>query len=368
MLNNRFFWRRRRPKMVGLGRADMRRRLLVALGFLLGLIALHVLAMMLFEGMGLNDAIWLTMTTVVTVGYGDLSAATPWGRAATIFLLYLVGITLMAKLAGDYIDFRLQRRQDMLRGRWRWRMQDHVLIINSPDHSPEIYFKRLVQQLRATDEFADAPIQLLTNDFPDGLPDSLRQLGMVHYHGETSDQDSLEAVTPHDARAILLLAKDEYHRISDSVTVDVLLQLQNLPGGELPPVVAEVVHEENRARTLKAGANSVLRPVRSYPEMLVQSIIAPGSEQLLENLFTVDEDYTRRFAVSVADMRWSDAVCRVMQAGYGTLVAYVGTDGELICHPPHDHQFSAQALLIIVEAAANGLPQEKDIDSCLQLA
>lgn len=346
--------------------SGMRLRLLTALAWLLGLSGLHVLAMMLFESMSPGDAIWLTTTTLLTVGYGDLSAATFWGRTATIVLLYVVGITLLAKLAGDYIDFRLQRRQHMIRGRWRWRMAGHVLIINSPDHNPEVYFRRLIRQLHATAEFAHAPVQLLTNDFPDGLPGGLRELGMVHYHGETTDQDCLKAVTPHDARAILLLAKDEYHRVSDSVTVDVLLQLRDLPGDALPPIVAEVVHEENRPRALAAGADTVLRPARSYPEMLVQSLIAPGSEQLLENLFTVDEDYTRRFAVQVDNLRWSDAVCRIMQAGFGTLVAYAAENGQVVCHPPHDHLFSAKALLVIVGAATDRLPCAPDIEACLQ--
>ncbi|MDN5939886.1 MAG: ion channel, partial [Salinisphaera sp.] len=328
----------------------MRTRLSFALYWLLALAALHIMAMMIFEGMGPGDALWLTMTTLLTVGYGDLSAASFWGRAATIVLLYLVGITLLAKLAGDYIDFRLQRKQEMIQGRWRWQMQDHVLIINSPDHNPVVYFQRLVRQLHATEEFAQAPVQILTDDFPDGLPASLRELGVVHYHGETSDQACLQAATPERARAILLLANDEYSRVSDSVTVDVLLQLQSLYGDALPRTVAELVHEENRSRALQAGADATLRPVRGYPEILVQALIAPGVEQVLENLFTVDEDHTRRYAVRVDNALWSDAVCRVMQAGLGTLMAYVTEDEKVVCLPPHDHRFSAKALLVVVEA------------------
>lgn len=345
--------------------ADMRTSLLSALCWLLALTLLHVLAMMVFEVMAPGDALWLTMTTLLTVGYGDLSAATFWGRTATIVLLYLVGITLLAKLAGDYIDFRLQRKQEMIQGRWRWQMQNHILIINSPDHNPVVYFKRLIGQLRATEEFADAPIQILTNDFPDGLPPRLREMGAVHYHGETSDQTCLEAATADQARAILLLAKDEYSRISDSVTVDVLLQLQSLYENNLPRIVAELVHGENRPRAIQAGADAVLRPVRGYPEILVQSLIAPGTEQVLENLFTVDEDHTRRYAVRVDDALWSDVVCRIMQAGLGTLIAYVSEDEKVVCHPAHDHRFSAKALLVFVEASRGRIPREADLRECL---
>lgn len=345
---------------------DMRASLLRAFWWLLALTGLHVGAMMVFERMGPGDAIWLTMTTLLTVGYGDLSAATFWGRTATIVLLYLAGITLLAKLAGDYIDFRLQRKQRMINGQWRWHMQDHVLIINSPDHNPAVYFQRLVQQLQQTREFATTPVQILSDDFPDGLPANLRELGVVHYHGESSDQASLRAVTPDRAKAILLLAKDEYHRISDSVTVDVLLQLKTLYGDNLPYTVAEIVHEENRARALKVGADTTLRPLRSYPEMLVQSLLAPGAEKILENLFTHEDDHTRRYAVRITDTLWCDAVCRLMMAGLGTLMAYIGDSGEVVCNPPHDHRFSAKAVLVLVQEVGGRVPEPDQIRGCLE--
>lgn len=343
--------------------ANLKRRFLIAFGWLLMLALLHVVAMMWFESMGVGDAIWLTMTTLLTVGYGDLSATTLWGRGATILLLYLVGITLLAKLAGDYIDYRLQRRQDMVRGRRRWQLQQHLLIINSPDHNPEVYFKRLLRQLRASRKFADAPILLLTDDFPDGLPQSLREQGMVHYHGEITDHACLQAVDPQDAKAILLLAQNEHSRLSDSVTVDVLLQLQQFDS--LPPVVAELVHEENRARALAAGANAMLRPIRGYPEILVQSLITPGSEQLLENLFTLDADHTRRYDIAVDHLSWADAVCRLVCAGIGTLVAYVAANGEVVCQPPHDETFKASALLVIVKSVHGEVPSQHQLMACL---
>jgi voltage-gated potassium channel len=58
-----------------LGRALRRAALL--LGIITGV---HVLAMMQFEGMSALEGFWLTLTTLFTVGYGDLSAKTVEGR------------------------------------------------------------------------------------------------------------------------------------------------------------------------------------------------------------------------------------------------------------------------------------------------
>ncbi|HEX5677899.1 MAG TPA: potassium channel family protein [Alcanivorax sp.] len=107
---------------------NLKSRLHQVFFWLLVLTALHTTAMVVFEGLSWDDALWLTLTTLTTVGYGDLSAATPAGRLTTVLLLYVAGITLLAQLASDYIDHRLKRKEYMLKGRWRWNMKDHLLI------------------------------------------------------------------------------------------------------------------------------------------------------------------------------------------------------------------------------------------------
>ena len=88
---------------------------------------LHVLAMVQFESMSLWDAFWLTMTTLTTVGYGDLTAETVPGRIATMLLIFLIGITLMTLLISDYVDFRIARRERIRSGHWDWNMDNCLL-------------------------------------------------------------------------------------------------------------------------------------------------------------------------------------------------------------------------------------------------
>ncbi|PAV24756.1 transporter [Tamilnaduibacter salinus] len=357
----------RRPSRRAMTRhiqVDMGARLRRVLGWLLLLSGLHVVAMTGFESLGVGDAVWLTLTTLTTVGYGDFSATTAMGRLATTGFLYLAGITLMAQLASDYIDYRLKRKDDMIQGRWRWQMQDHLLIINSPNRNPDVYFRRLLDQLKATREFADTPVQILTDGFPDGLPAGLREQGVVHHHGDATDPEALAAVTPALARAIIVLAADEDSRTSDSVTLDVLMQIDRQCDGRQPLTVAECVTTDNRERAERLGASSTLRPIRAYPEMLVRALVARGSEKVLENLFTHHDDHPVRYEVTLENVVWADVACRLLVAGMGTLMAYITEDEEVVCHPAHDHRFSARALIVMVREEA--IPDPAQVDDCIR--
>ncbi len=119
-------------KTTALDGTQARRAMVLLVLYLAAIGVLHIAAMIIFEGLPLGDAAWLTMTTVTTVGYGDVSAASAAGRVSTVVLLYIGGIFALAKGAGDYFDYRASKRLDKIQGRWRWNLQDHVLLINAP--------------------------------------------------------------------------------------------------------------------------------------------------------------------------------------------------------------------------------------------
>lgn len=320
------------------------------LALLLGLSAIHVVAMMLLEGMSFQDAAWLTLTTLTTVGYGDLSAATPAGRLATVLLLYIVGITMLAQLASDYIDYRLERRQKMLQGQWEWNMKDHMLIINTPKQNTVRYLERLIAQVRETPDFAELPVQLLTNAFSDGLPQSLRNLGVVHRHDTPDHSEAWRAVDLAAARYVVVLAHDHHDRVTDSVTFDIVHRVLEHIDLSRTYVVAECVDDINRPRLQALGIQAVVRPIRAYPELVVRSIVAPGVERVMENLFTHHGDHAQRYDIDVNGINWSDIVSAVIQRDWGTAMAYVGAGGDVVCNPPAREPVNAKGLLLLVRA------------------
>ncbi|MCK4708071.1 MAG: potassium channel protein [Gammaproteobacteria bacterium] len=311
------------------------------------LFTLHIGFMMYYEGLGLGDSIWLTFTTATTVGYGDISASTTEGRLATILLLYLGGIFILARVAGEYFDFRLEVRDKKSKGLWSWDMQNHIVILNTPSQSGERYLERLIKQFRSSEHYEDTTIYILSRQFPHGLPGFITQLdNVVHYHGNAGNPDDLTAVCVDKARDIIVLTKDEDDESSDGRTFDILHRLKDLNINAR--VLAECVEDSNRQRLQEAGANILIRPIRAYPEMIVRAFVAPGSERIIENMFNSDGDEYRRFDVDISELPWSEVVTRLITHNVGIAVAYIdrNTD-EMVYNPAANIVPDLKALITI---------------------
>ncbi len=333
--------------------------------FLLIILIAHAFLMTLFEGLSWGDAAWLTLTTATTVGYGDISATTTAGRWTTALLLYCGGIFVLANFAGEYLEARNERKSRKIKGQWSWNMKNHIVIINTPAHGGDRFSKMLITQIRNDSNYADIPIQIMTRQYPNALPRELRDLGVIHYHGAPDVDESFKMVNITHAKHIIVLSKNEHESISDALSYDIIARLADLDLDK-NKVIVECVEDGNRARFHRLGFNTVIRPIRAYPEVLVRTLVAPGSEQLLEDLFTHSGAHPRRYPVEINNTSWADIVVRIMQAGLGTAMSYINQEGEAITNPSPNSQVTTRALIIMVNA--DTLPNDQDIKHCLQSA
>lgn len=338
--------RRRRTLLSTETSSERRSKIMGLLLLLLALVSLNVAGMMYFEQLSVEDSIWLTVTTMTTVGYGDFSAETVGGRITTIVLLYVFGIFMLAQIAGEWIDLRADRRERKRRGLWKWNMKNHILIINTPDVDGDRYLSLLVEQILGSRSLADHPIQIFSSSYADGLPDDLNQKGVVLHSGAPEGRGQLSAVNVEAAAYIVVLAVDSTDYRSDSITLDILDRLNqyDLSGY----VIAECVQDENRDRLRKHGANAVIRPVRAYPELLVRALAAPGTETILEDLFKHEGVHSRRYNVSIPLQPWGQLAARLLLAGLGTPLGYVDREGQIITNPPSNEEVDGDALFIMV--------------------
>lgn len=320
-------------------------RLFIILGCLL---MAQVLIIWAAEPLSLLEAIWLTMTTLVTVGYGDYAPETVIGRLSTIVLMFVTAITLLTLIVSDYIEYRFYRRERILTGRWIYKMNEHIVIINTPRSGGEQYFMRFASQIRSVPEYHTVPIIILTRQFPGGLPAELADSGVVHFHGSGNDPEALKAVHAGSARHIIVLAADESDPSSDSLTFDIAHRLteSNLGGR----TTVECVSDRNRDRFKALGVRTIIRPVRTYPEIMVRAVVAPGSEKVLEDMFNYERDHPHRYDLELDDLIWADIVSALVRHGIGTALAYIDHDDEVICHPDTNKEVEGKGLIVLVRS------------------
>jgi voltage-gated potassium channel len=340
---------------------DRKRNITRLFVLLLFLMIAHVTAMLLFEDLTLRQAIWLTLTTLTTVGYGDYSAQSPSGQAATVIFLYFIGIFLLAQIAGEWIDYRIDRKDRMQKGMWRWKMKDHIVIINTPDTDGERYLHVLVEQIRNTPSLTDCPVQIFSAGFPAGLPVELREMGVVHHHGAPEGRSDLSVVDVEQARFVLVLAVSTSDYRADSLTMDILSQLKehNTQGH----IIAECLQEENRARFRNLGADAVLRPVRAYPEFVVRAMAAPGTEEIIEDLFTHAGAHPRRYDVSIQCKSWGELAARLLRAGLGTPIGYLDHKEIVVTNPKANMEVEGKAIFLMVDDQS--IPTPEEVESCV---
>lgn len=327
--------------------------------WLLAMVALFAAAMAALEAMPPEESLWLAVVTLTTVGYGDVVAKTPAGKLATVLLLMAGGVFVLAKLASDWFEWRDTVRERKRRGFWRWDMHDHVLIVGTPAGEGEAaarFFAALVRQLQGTTQYRDAPVELLTRAFdarPEGLPQALCDIGVVHRSGAPTDPDALEAADAGRAAAVVVLADAPEDPVSDAVAMDVLARVRALAeaaGRAMPPVVVECVDDRNRRRLLAAGAAATVRPLRTYPEMLARALVAPGAERLLEDLFTPEGNELHRVPLDRPWRgRWAELACAVLRADLGTAIACEAPDGEVTLNPRGSQEVVASALFLVLQ-------------------
>ena len=89
--------------------------------FSLGLIFLLMILIFAFvlstyeKNITFSDGLWTAYITLTTIGYGDVSAATPQGRWVTV-LTSMLGIGCFGILTGFILERAMQRRMKKMKG------------------------------------------------------------------------------------------------------------------------------------------------------------------------------------------------------------------------------------------------------------
>lgn len=221
------------------------------------------------EGWSILDSLYVTAQTVTTVGYGDLTPRTTWGRAfATVFMMVGVGIVLYAltsavqsivqsEMVATFGQRRLSRKMSKLRDHFiicgAGRVGSHL--IRSLQSSDETFIV-IESNTQKVSQLLDFGIAVLVRDAT--LEESLIEAGVERAKG-------LAACLPND---------------SDNVYVV-------LTARDLNPnmhIVARAAEEQAEAKLIRAGANRVVAPTLIGGHRMAMALTKPAVGDFLDSI------------------------------------------------------------------------------------
>src|SRR5918997_1736767 len=243
------------------------RRVRLAFGALGLLLVVGTVGFYLLEDWSLGECLYVTVTTLATVGYGDYHPSTAYSRAfATTFMLFsiaTVGLLLSAAIQSlveaelDETFGRRRRRREMNR------LTNHVIVCGAGRvgaREPFVVVERDAQSVAALAE-EGAPV--LVGDAT--LEETLREAGVDR------------------ARALAACLSD------DAANVYVVLTARGL-APDLH-IVSRAVEEQAEPKLLRAGANRVISPTIIGSHRMTQALLRPAVGELLDSLTAEHLDF-----------------------------------------------------------------------------
>jgi voltage-gated potassium channel len=304
--------------------------LVPALLMVVGTLGYHVV-----EGWSLFDALWMTVTTVTTVGYGEVHPLSPTGRVFTMVLL-LGGVFTLFYAATEVIRGIVSGEVRTALGRQRMErdmaeLRGHLIVCG---------FGRMGQLVCARFAAQRLPFVIV-----DRQADLLADFQMPHglaLHGDATSDDVLHRAGVGRARALVAVTGSD----ADNLYITLSARLLN----EKLFIVARAENERAEQKLTRAGADRVVSPYSIGGARVAQAVLRPTVVDFLE-LAT----RTEHLALQIEEVqigrgsRLAGTTLRESQVRQDLgiiIVAIKKTSGDMLFNPTSDTLMEAGDTLI----------------------
>ncbi len=306
------------------------------------LILFGTIGYMAIEGWPALDALYMTVITLATVGYGEVHAVSSTGQIYTIILI-ITGVGFFLYVAGAVIQFMVEGRVRILLGRKRLdrkitRLKNHYIVCGYGRIGKVICSKLQREN-----------IDLVIIDKDPCLAETLDTLGFAYVCGDATDEAVLVKAGIHNSRALIAaLATD-----TDNVFL-VLTARQLSP--ELN-IIARAGREAAKTKLAAAGANTVEAPYETGAAAMAQRIIRPTVTNFLDQAFAHRQKAVQMEEIPVMETSSLNGVMLKdsgIRQKYNLIIIAVKTqEDRMLFNPSHEAKIRAGDTVIAVGEPAN---------------
>lgn len=314
------------------------RRLIFLIATTILLVATAVIGFMYFEELSFFNALWMTIVSIMTIGYGDIYPTTEEGRWFALILVPLgAGIVTygLGMGASYFIEQHLSERV------WVKRMEKQIS--NLSGHIVICGFGRVAQQVykQLKDDEEEVQLLIIHNNEED-LKEAIEP-HVLKIIGDPTDKETLKKARVDHARALITALS------SDADNVFITLTAKSL--NEDIEIAARAERDGSEDILTKAGATSVINPSIIGGRELAMSIIKPTGTDYINDLIRSEK---KEFMVGEIDLGQEATIigstiddADLRKEFDITLVAILRKE-ELISNPDLDEQLQAGDKLIVI--------------------
>ena len=275
-----------------------------------------------------SDALWWSVVTMTTVGYGDHFPTSYWGRFAVGLPTMLFGISILGYLLSTVASYLIEAKSKELKGMKQIENTGHILLVHYANLNRVL---DLIRQLQADVKTAEKAVVLVDNELEE-LPPELDELGVRFIRGNPARRSTLEQANIEDATHAIILSKNPQDVRSDDLTLAVCLAIESLHADVL--TIAECVDAESIESIRRTGCDSVVCVSRFSDSLLVQELLDPGVQEVVEELTHVRGK--QMFVQRISEMKeWLASELRSWMEGKDMLLIGVKQreSGKLLLDP-----------------------------------
>ena len=225
---------------------------------------------MVIEEWGFFDALYMTVITIATVGYGEVHIVSPTGRIFTLVLIFL-GVGYFLYVVGNFIQFLVEGRIRDILGRRKLDRQINKLkghyIICGYGRMGRSLARFLIQR------YLDVVVIEQNEDRTSVLDDD----GILYLIGQATDETLLIRAGIERARGLITVVGSD----ADNVFLVLLARQMN------PDIfiVARAIMNSAKRTLAAAGANKVVSPYDLGARRMAHAILRPTVIEFLEMAF-----------------------------------------------------------------------------------